>query len=116
MEETCLGPESRIFEIPGQLHAEVGPFDWTHPPPTIYKDVFVGLSHDDPLFDEAASILSNCFPSRGAATIRTFIEDAYETLRAEVEAARESSPLSHDSGICSSVSVNFKELNTSKNP
>lgn len=100
LEETCLGPESKIFEIPGQLHAKMGPAGSTRSPPTIHKDMFVGVSRDDPLFDEATNILSNRFPSRGVATIRTFIENAYETIRAEAEAATESSPSTHDSGTC----------------
>ena len=108
LEETCLGPESGVFEIPGQLHADINPDDLPHPPPTIHKDIFVGISYDDPLFDEAASILSNCFPSREPATIRTFVEDAYETIRAEVEAGRESSSSLDEPGTCPSFSANRK--------
>jgi hypothetical protein len=112
LEETCLGPESTIFEVPGQLHAEIGRLDSTRPPLTIHKDTLVGISHNDPLFDEAASILSNCFPPRGAATIRTFIKNAYETIRDEVETPRKLPPSTHDSGSCPiiSASVNLKGL------
>jgi hypothetical protein len=108
LEEMCLGPESRIFDIPGQLHAQINSPESTPSPPTMDRDICIGLSHDDPLFDEATNILSNRFPSRGVATIRRFIEDAYKAICTEVEAASESTSSLGELGTCSSILSNTK--------